>query len=53
MKNTDTKIGIATGLAIAGTMTGLTVGGVAPMILFGSGLVVSLSEIKNILTKNK
>lgn len=53
MKNTDIKTGIVTGLAIAGTITGLTIGGVAPMILFGSGLIVSVSEIKNILIKNK
>lgn len=42
---------LATILTVSGMATGLTIGGVIPIILLSSGLGVSIAEIISILEK--
>ena len=45
----NTKIAFA--LTVGGFATGMTMGGMAPIILLSSGLIFSIAEIINILDK--
>ena len=42
---------IAYTLALSGIVTGITIGGITPMILLGGGLSFTIAEIINILEK--
>ena len=42
---------IAYTLALSGIVAGITVGGITPIILLGSGLSFTIAEIINILDK--
>ena len=53
MKNNNSNypIGITVGLIVSGTVLGLTTGGIAPVVLFSGGLIISTAEMVKILKK--
>ena len=48
MKN---SVNVCTCLTLSGYVAGVTIGGVLPLVLLGSGLLISISEMNKIIRK--
>ena len=48
MKN---SVSVCTCLTLGGYVAGVTIGGVLPLVLLGSGLLLSISEMNKIIRK--
>ena len=48
MKN---SVNVCTCLTLGGYVAGVTIGGVLPLVLLGSGLLISISEMNKIIRK--